>query len=374
MLKKRVFVGLSGGVDSAVSAALLLAQGYDVTGVFIQGWYPEWLPCTWRDERRDAMRVAAHLGIPFLTCNAEKAYKEEVAEYMIKEYEAGRTPNPDVLCNREVKFGVFYQFAREHGADYIATGHYAQKDQKTNELLESPDALKDQSYFLWAIKQQVLDRVIFPIGNLEKTKVRDLAQQLQLPNAVKKDSQGICFLGRVSMKEFLSHYIASKKGDVLDVEGNIIGQHDGAVFYTIGERHGFSVRDTQKNGEQQRLYIIDKNIKNNTLTVGPRNVQNHLSTTTKELILESVVFRDSSQLEKYITTIEHGDIRVKKSITCGVRVRYHGERYAARVDWLTSGAIHVYFDTAIDGVATGQSAVIYCGDICVGGGIIVDKK
>ena len=200
-LGKTVFVGVSGGVDSSVSAALLKDQGYSVVGVFIRTWQPDFIECTWRDERRDAMRVCAHLDIPFLECDAEDAYKNGVADYMIEEYKKGNTPNPDVMCNREVKFGVFWKFAKDHGADYIATGHYAVNN---NGLRKSPDASKDQSYFLWTLTQDDLIHVLFPVGHLDKKDVRKLAEKYKLPTATKKDSQGVCFLGPLDMKEFLS--------------------------------------------------------------------------------------------------------------------------------------------------------------------------
>lgn len=252
-INKTVFVGVSGGVDSSVSAAILKDQGFDVVGVFIRTWTPEFINCTWRDERRDAMRVCAHLGIPFLECDAEKEYKEDVALYMIKEYKNGRTPNPDVMCNRYVKFGVFWNFAKSHGARYIATGHYAvnnyqllitndknkssgeenslaeatgvgaperakqaERDKELREKLfslkRSPDQSKDQSYFLWTLNQDDLAHTLFPIGNLKKTEVRKLAEKYTLPTATKKDSQGVCFLGPLDMKDFLRHYIKEKKG------------------------------------------------------------------------------------------------------------------------------------------------------------------
>ena len=209
--KKTVFVGVSGGVDSSVAAAKLLDQGYNVVGVFIRTWTPDFIDCTWREERRDAMRVCAHLNIPFLECDAEDAYKKGVADYMINEYRKGNTPNPDVMCNREVKFGVFWNFAKENGADYIATGHYAQNnfDIKNNNfnLVKGVDPSKDQSYFLWTLTQDDLSHTLFPVGYLPKTEVRVLAKKYNLPTAVKKDSQGVCFLGPLDMKDFLKHYI-----------------------------------------------------------------------------------------------------------------------------------------------------------------------
>ncbi|NVN97440.1 hypothetical protein HXX01_04420 [Candidatus Nomurabacteria bacterium] len=219
-LNKTVFVGVSGGVDSSVAAALLKDQGYNVVGVFIRTWSPDFIECTWKDERRDAMRVCAHLDIPFLECDAEEAYKKGVADYMIEEYKKGNTPNPDVMCNRMVKFGVFWQFAKEHGADFIATGHYArvmensfreatgggvpflgtpkngakELREKLFSMKRGIDSSKDQSYFLWTLTQDDLSHTLFPVGHLEKRDVRRLAEKYKLPTAVKKDSQGVCFL------------------------------------------------------------------------------------------------------------------------------------------------------------------------------------
>src|SRR3989344_1546555 len=231
MRKKIVFVGLSGGVDSAVSAALLKKAGFEVVGVFIKTWHPEFLECNEEEERRDAMRVAAHLDIPFLTFDLEKIYKKEVADYMIAEYKAGRTPNPDVMCNKEVKFGAFLKKAILMGADFVATGHYARvaqvksvkykvksKNSKLStfnlQLSTGCDSTKDQSYFLWTLNQKQLSKIIFPIGHLKKTEVRKLAKKFKLPVAEKKDSQGICFLGAVDLKNFLKHYIEEKRGEV----------------------------------------------------------------------------------------------------------------------------------------------------------------
>jgi tRNA-specific 2-thiouridylase len=231
---KRIFVGLSGGVDSAVTAALLQEAGAQVTGVFIKGWYPEGLPCTWAADRRDAMRVAAHLGIPFHTLDASSEYKKAVIDYLIREYGAGRTPNPDIMCNREVKFGAFYEFARSHGADAIATGHYARHE--GGALLAGVDETKDQSYFLWAVAPEALAYALFPLGSMRKSEVRASAERLGLPNAAKRDSQGICFLGSVSMEDFLRAELPVAPGEAHDTEGVVVGRHEGALLATLGER------------------------------------------------------------------------------------------------------------------------------------------
>jgi tRNA-specific 2-thiouridylase len=265
--KKLIFVGLSGGVDSSVSAGILKEQGHEVVGVFIKTWHPDFLPCTWREERRDAMRAAAALDIPFLTFDLEKTYKKEVADYMIREYKAGRTPNPDVMCNKSVKFGAFFKKAIEMGADAVATGHYAQVLNASNlHLGKGADPAKDQSYFLWTLTKEQLSKIIFPVGDLQKSEVRKLAKKFNLPTAEKKDSQGVCFLGALDMKDFLKHYIKEKAGKVLNEEGKVIGRHDGAVFFTLGERHGFEI--LKKGTNESRYYVIAKDsTKNKTAKV-----------------------------------------------------------------------------------------------------------
>ena len=268
--KKKVFVGLSGGVDSSVSAALLKDAGYEVTGVFIRVWTPDFFVCNWKDDRLDAMRVAAKLGIPFRELNLEKEYKKEVVDDMIREYKAGRTPNPDVACNRFIKFGGFYKWAMEQGADFVATGHYARIEK--GRLLAGVDANKDQSYFLWQIKKEQLPHILFPVGGMEKPEVRKIAKRSGLITADKKDSQGLCFVGKVDMKEFLSHYIKPKKGEVIDESGAVVGTHDGAAFYTIGER-------------MFGRYVVAKDMRENTLTVAKNSSSGAPPTPPREVAL-----------------------------------------------------------------------------------------
>ncbi len=359
---KRVFVGLSGGVDSSVSAALLKQQGYDVTGVFIKVWQPDWLECTWREERRDAMRVAACLEIPFITLDLEKEYKNEVVDYMLNEYKAGRTPNPDVMCNRHVKFGAFYDWAMKQGADYVATGHYAQIKNKDSvkvdhdstdiqrySLVAGADKNKDQSYFLWTLRRDQLANVIFPIGHLTKPEVRDLARHLKLPTAEKKDSQGLCFIGMVDMKEFLSHYIEIKKGNVLDTSGRIVGHHDGAFLYTIGERHGFTI--TKKTPNDDASYVISKDINKNTITISNKSSDGMLPNA-----LTRVLLRD--------TNWNQGSVTVGKKLSG--RSRYREQLQ----ELIMTDENNVEFLEPQDTVSRGQSLVIYDDDICLGGGII----
>jgi tRNA-specific 2-thiouridylase len=360
---KTVFVGVSGGVDSSVSAALLKDQGYNVVGVFIRTWQPDFIECTWRDERRDAMRVCAHLDIPFLECDAEEAYKKGVADYMIEEYKKGNTPNPDVMCNREVKFGVFWDFAKKQGADFIATGHYAMVEKnKENifELKKGDDESKDQSYFLWTLTQEDLSHTLFPIGHMKKTEVRKLAEKYKLPTSKKKDSQGVCFLGPLDMKDFLSHYIESKKGDVSDEKGKVIGYHDGAVFFTLGERHGFTI--TNKTSHDKAYYVVSKDINKNTITVST-DISSSKVSISSGLRGKSP---DHSETEAFGYVLKNiswvaGSPKENKKYTA--QIRYHGEQLFCSIK-----NTNITFDKPIL-ISPGQSIVIYDKNVCLGGGV-----
>jgi tRNA-uridine 2-sulfurtransferase len=398
MNKKTVFVGLSGGVDSAVSAALLKQatpnnfskifgrptpegfSGFEVVGVFIKTWHPDFLICNEEQERHDAMRVAAFLDIPFLTFDFEDVYKKFVGDYMISEYKKGRTPNPDVMCNKYVKFGAFLDKAISMGADFVATGHYAQEEKlpfshgshtilktadralvanaeenTTSLLLKSADPSKDQSYFLWTLKQEQLSKILFPVGHLKKTEVRKLAEEFNLPVATKKDSQGICFLGMVDLKNFLKHYIKEKKGNVLNTEGKIIGHHNGAVFYTLGERHGFTI--TEKGIQDGRYYVVEKDIKKNILVVSQDRA---LVTNTKK----STSFCLNIENVNWINNIP------EENKTYTAQIRYHGEFLSCKIICQSKALAEIIFDKPIL-VASGQSVVVYDGDICLGGGIVI---
>ena len=306
--KNKVFVGLSGGVDSAVSAALLKKDGYDVTGVFIKAWTPPGYPCAWKEDRRSAMRVAAILDIPFITLDLEKEYKKEVVDYIIAEYKIGRTPNPDMMCNKEIKFGHFLRFALKNGADYVATGHYARNELRgvNYELWEGKDKNKDQSYFLWALTQDQLGHILFPIGHLQKKEVRKLAEKFGLPQATRKDSQGLCFLGKVDMKEFLSRYMPQKRGDVLNEKGEVMGHHNGALFFTIGERHGFTI--TKKTESRVPLYVASKDVKKNTITVIPKEDSHHFKRSFKMVIkvvkLKNINLIGKIKNKKYLSRLK----------------------------------------------------------------------
>lgn len=364
-IKKKVFVGLSGGVDSSVSAALLLSQGYDVHGVFIKVWQPDWINCTWREDRLDAMRVCAKLDIPFFTLDLEKKYKKEVVDYMIAKYKSGRTPNPDVMCNKHVKFGAFFDWAMKQGADYVATGHYARivKRKTSNlELLAGKDKNKDQSYFLWTLNQKQLAKTLFPVGNIEKPEVRKLARKFDLPTATKKDSQGLCFIGKVEMAEFLKHFIKTKKGNVLDESGEIIGQHKGTIFYTIGQRHGFTL--TKNSPENERSFVVAKDIKKNTITVSSRTRRGLVR---NQHILTGLQKRSGVLLENVNWTLGTAPDFNKEYLA---RIRYR--QPIEKCHLLCQGStLTVKFRNQPMSPASGQSVVIYDGKICLGGGIIV---
>lgn len=349
MKKKTVFVGLSGGVDSSVSAALLREAGFAVVGVFIKTWHPDFLECNEEEERRDAMRVAAHLDIPFLTFDLEEVYKKEVADYMIGEYKAGRTPNPDVMCNKEVKFGAFLKKALSMGADFVATGHYAQNINA--QLVKGKDPSKDQSYFLWTLQKDQLKKIMFPVGGLKKTEVRKLAKKFKLPVAEKKDSQGICFLGAVDLKDFLKHYIKEKQGVVVNETGENIGIHDGVVFHTLGERHGFTI--TKKSPNDKPYYVIGKDLKRNTLIVS-QNKEDALLGVSKNINLENTVWRTLPVVDKKYTA----------------QIRYHGELIPCEVMLSQKNHAKIIFENSIL-VAVGQSCVVYDKDVCIGGGVVI---
>ncbi len=350
--KKKVFVGLSGGVDSSVSAALLKKAGYDVTGVFIKVWDPELGECTSKQDRLDAMRVCAKLDIPFFTLNLEEEYKRDVFEYMIAEYKAGRTPNPDVMCNKYIKFGGFFKWAMGEGADFVATGHYAQVkniDAKT-ELLAGADKNKDQSYFLWTLTQNELSKTLFPIGHLQKSEVRKLAEKFGLITAIKKDSQGLCFIGKIDVKDFLKMYIKEKKGKVLDEAGTVIGEHNGAFYLTIGERHGFTI--SKKTPNDAPYYIIAKNVEENTITVSHSPKPEEES---KIVRLKNINWNLGAEPDL--------------SKTYSARLRYRAVLEPCQIHHGAFG-YQLHFTSPQKAITEGQSAVIYDGEVCLGGGII----
>lgn len=342
-MAKKVYVGMSGGVDSSVTAALLKNQGYDVTGVYMKNWSQD-LPgftCPWKEDYQDAKRVAVKLGIDFKLYDFEKEYRHKVVDYMVKEYQSGRTPNPDIMCNQEVKFKLFLDTALEDGADLIATGHYSRV--KNGQLFTGLDDNKDQSYFLYRVTEKALDRSLMPIGELQKPEVRKLAKKLGLATADKKDSQGICFVGKVGIKEFLLSQLGSQPhGPIIDQNGKEIGQHDGAIFYTIGQRHGLDV------GGGLPYYVSRKDMKSNTIYV--TTDLNDTNLWIGEAMLEDLhwINKKPDETKSYLA-----------------RLRYRGPL----VDCRLKGRKLILAEEQ-RGIAAGQSAVIYDGDRCFGGGII----
>jgi tRNA-specific 2-thiouridylase len=393
---KKVFVGMSGGVDSSVSAALLVEAGYDVTGVFIKVWQPEKdmfgresdFKCTWREDRLDAMRVAAQLRIPFITLDLEEEYKRHVVDYMIAEYRAGRTPNPDVMCNKYVKFGGFFDWAMrpEQGAEYVATGHYARVENVAEKysLLAGDDPNKDQSYFLWTLTQKQLAKTLFPVGNMEKPNVRELARRFGLPNADKKDSQGLCFIGKIDVKEFLAHYIHPKTGDVLEEvigtsgKKNIrkIGRHDGAFFFTIGERHGFTIDEAHTTPHDSPYYVIAKNVEKNTITVSQKMPSGKMS---EETAVQRIRLTEINWTRGAPPLFETGNKNNKNDKNYKNEEKYYSARprYRAPLVPITlksfdekSHTAEIEFAEPQQTISSGQSLVIYDSSICLGGGII----
>ncbi len=366
----KILVAMSGGVDSSVAAAILVRAGFCVTGGFIKNWSSSKDPmsgeCTWRADRRDAMRVAAALDIPLLTFDFEKQYREQVVAELYRGYAAGETPNPDVLCNEYVKFGLFWDKAKELGFDGMATGHYARTTSRVprpasqgrcdvrrattaSKLLRGLDPDKDQSYFLYRVKQDALAHTIFPIGSMKKSKVRELARKWKIPVAEKPDSQGICFIGKVNLGDFLSPKIKSKPGDIATPDGAIIGRHEGLHLYTIGQRQRIGV-----SGDHP-WYVADKDLARNRLVVVDSDKHPYL-------------------LAKGLTV---GDVHwiagqaPKKAFKAWIQARYRQKTQPATVRMLASGKeVAVALNKPIQAAAIGQSAVIYRGQECLGGGVI----
>jgi tRNA-specific 2-thiouridylase len=344
-MSKTIFVGLSGGVDSAVSAALLKQQGYNVVGAFIRIWSPEFIECTWKEDRLDAMRVCAALQIPFKEIDLSQEYKDEVVRDMIEGYTKGDTPNPDVLCNRSIKFGHFSTWAFANGADLVATGHYA-RIRKTNEgceLLRGIDTNKDQSYFLYRLTQQDLARTLFPVGAFTKPKIRELAKKFGLPNAHRPDSQGLCFVGDVSMKDFLSRFIELRKGSVVDQNGTMIGAHDGAALYTAGERHGFIT----SGGEPH--YVVDTDVASNIVRVSTKR-------------------EDAARTSVSLSDIHWVVAEPELPAGAEAQARYREKPFKVRISQEKNSTRAAFDEPRI--AAKGQSLVLYDGDKCLGGGII----
>src|SRR3989338_7093754 len=357
MERKKVFVAMSGGVDSSVAVAVLKEHGYDVSGVFMQGWTNPNFECNWLSERQDAARVAAVLGIPFRVLDYSREYYERVVSYLISEYKTGRTPNPDVMCNREIKFGLFYKWAMEQGADFIATGHYVRRD--CEKLFIAKDANKDQSYFLWTLTPEIISHTLFPIGEYTKPEIRALAKKYGLPTAEKKDSQGICFVGPPAgggnIANFLKDYIPATRGLIETASGRVVGEHDGMEFYTIGQRHGIGV----VGGAGEPLYVAEKNMQTATLIVASEHEEstlykNELSfNNTNWLVLESVKHRVFD-----------------KSFKCEARIRYRQPLQKCHLEVEPPNAGKVVFDEPQRAITPGQSVVFYRDGELLGGGVI----
>ncbi len=345
-----VYVALSGGVDSAVSAALLRQQGHEVTGVFIRIYRPEFIECTWREDRLDAMRVCAALSIPYREVDFSEEYKREVVDAMIVDYRNGITPNPDVLCNRAIKFGSFFSWAKSQGADKIATGHYARIANSGHryQLLRGIDSQKDQSYFLYRLTESDLEQTAFPVGELEKSEVRTLAKALGLPVAQKHDSQGVCFIGDVSMPDFLRRYIDIPRGAVHNINGETIGEHEGAAFFTLGQRHGFSISSSVEGGPQ---YVVGIHVETNTITVSPQRMD-----AAKEIC-------KVGSLTWVSTPPKNGEV-------LAAQTRYRERAAPVSLEKLEDGRCLVRFVTPHI-APPGQSLVLYDKNTVVGGGVIL---
>jgi len=377
-LKPKVFVALSGGVDSAVAAALLKQKGYNIVGVFMREYdldladpLAAHIECTQTGDRQSALAVAAHLGIPFQEWDFRRDYQKEVVDYMLREYKSGRTPNPDIMCNKQIKFGEFFKKARTQGADAIATGHYAKLSSRRRpgsspsslgldsrlrgndiKLLQACDTNKDQTYFLYTLAQEQLRYTLFPLGDLTKPEVRKLAKKFGLPNWDRKDSQGICFIGKLPMKDFLQTKLPPKRGPLIDENGKEVGAHDGAWYFTIGQRHGIGFA-----GGAEPYYVVGKDVKKNIVSVA-QGAKNPLLY-SKELTCSDVHW------------IAGKDPRFP--LHCTVRTRYRQPLQKCRISRITGkgGRYRVVFSKPQWAVSPGQACVFYQKDTCLGGGIIV---
>jgi tRNA-specific 2-thiouridylase len=389
---KRVVVGLSGGVDSSVAAHLLVKEGYEVIGMFMRNWHDESVTlsdeCPWIEDSNDALLVAQQLGIPFQVIDLSEAYKTRIVDYMFDEYQRGRTPNPDILCNREIKFDVFLEAAMKLGADFVATGHYCRKSENEDgsySLLAGIDKTKDQSYFLCQITQNQLSKALFPIGHLEKQEVRAIAMELNLVTAAKKDSQGLCFVGKISLPLFLQQQLKAKTGEIIEIPqelpqyelynslnasakninelaapftytkdmGTVVGQHQGAYYYTIGQRKGLQI-----GGKPLPSFIIGVDTKNNLLYTGQSELHNGLNKYALKIEINSINWLNNNIL-----------FTKNNELSCRVRIRYRQPLQDA-ILLRVNGDVFILFSKKQKGITPGQFAAWYQGDELVGSGVI----
>lgn len=361
---KKVLVGLSGGVDSAIAAYLLKKEGYDVTCAFMRNWDSmanddfEGNPtindavCPQEADYKDAQDVADKLGLPLLRVDFIKEYWDEVFKTFLEEYKRGRTPNPDILCNRYIKFDSFMKFAKEKGFDTVATGHYCKLGEENgiHVLQKADDRNKDQSYFLTEINRSVLDHVLFPLGSVDKPTVRKLAEELDLSIAKKKDSTGICFIGERNFKEFLTNYLPNQEGDIVDIDTNkVLGKHMGLMYYTIGQRRGLDI-----GGNEKRLYVVGKDLDKNVLYVS-------LGDDTKYLLTDEAIIEDVNFISE------------KRPKECTAKFRYRQSDIDVTIEYLDDGNLSVKYDN-VKSVTPGQACVLYLGEECLGGGIIKEVR
>ena len=352
----RVIVGMSGGVDSSVSAALLLEQGYQVEGLFMKNWDEDdgTEYCTAKEDLADAQAVSDRLGIKLHTANFAAEYWDNVFEHFLEEYKAGRTPNPDILCNREIKFKAFLDYALSLGADLIATGHYVRRAEREGQtvLLRGIDNNKDQSYFLHAVGAEQIARTLFPVGELEKPEVRRIAERYELATARKKDSTGICFIGERRFSDFLKQYLPAQPGDIETTDGTVIGRHVGLMYHTIGQRQGLGIGGLQ-GASDDPWYVLRKDLTRNVLVVGQGN--NHPWLFSDALTCSSIYWVN--------------ELDVTEPLRLTAKVRYRQADQACTLEKTDSGYL-VRFDEPQRAVTPGQSLVLYHGDVCLGGGVI----
>lgn len=352
----RVVVGMSGGVDSSVTAYLLKQQGYDVIGIFMKNWddTDEFGHCTAEEDFQDVRRVCDQLGIPYYTVNFEKEYMEKVFQYFLDEYRKGRTPNPDVMCNREIKFGEFLAKVLDLGADYVATGHYARVAFRDGayRLLRGADPNKDQTYFLNALGQVQLSKTMFPIGHLTKQQVREIAAEAGLATAKKKDSTGICFIGERDFREFLKHYLPAQPGDIETVDGQVIGRHDGLMYYTLGQRQGLGIGGGYGSGKP--WFVVDKDLERNVLVVAEGADHPRLYST-------SLIATDVNWVTGNAPAAE---------FRCTAKFRYRQPDQEVNVRLGEGDTVEVLFAQPQKAVTPGQAVVFYHGEECLGGGTI----